>query len=74
MRIAPNIVWLAPLTNLTTRARFRDLEENGSGIAKLVRIDTPKEWPQSGFPLVAAWLRKGHAGPWVVSRLGDEMR
>ena len=54
MRIAPNIVWLAPLTNLTTKARLRDLDEAGFGIAELVLIDTPKGWPQSGFQLVAA--------------------
>ena len=70
MRIAPDIVWLAPLTNLTTKARLRDLEANGFGIAELVKIDTPRGWPQSGFQLVAAHLRKGHAGSWTVSRLG----
>ena len=69
MRIAPNIVWLAPLTNLTTKARLRDLDEAGFGIAELVLIDTPKGWPQSGFQLVAAWLRKGHSGGWSVTRL-----
>ena len=71
MRIAPSIVWLAPLTNLTTRARLRDLDEAGFGIAELVLIDTPKDWPQSGFQLVAAWLRKGHSGGWSVRRLAD---
>ena len=69
MRIAPNIVWLVPLTNLTTRARLSDLDEAGFGIAELVLIDTPKDWPQSGFQLVAAWLRKGHSGGWSVVRL-----
>lgn len=69
MAIAPNIVWLVPLTNLTTKARLRDLDEAGFGIAELVLIDTPKDWPQSGFQLVAAWLRKGHAGGWTVTRL-----
>ena len=69
MKVAPNIVWLAPLTNLTTKARLRDMDEAGFGIAELVLLDTPKEWPQSGFQLVAAWLRKGHEGGWSVSRL-----
>ena len=69
MRIASNIVWLAPLTNLTTKARLRDLDETGFGIAELVLIDTPKDWPQSGFQLVAAWLRNGHSGGWSVVRL-----
>ena len=74
MRIAPNIVWLAPLTNLTTKARLRDLDEAGFGIAELVLIDTPKDWPQSGFQLVAAWLRKEHSGGWSVTRLAEEAR
>lgn len=69
MRLAPNIVWLAPLTNLTTKARLRDLDEAGFGIVELVLLDTPEDWPQSGFQLVAAWLRKGHAGGWAVTRL-----
>jgi hypothetical protein len=69
MRIAPNIVWLAPLTNLTTKARLRDLEAHGFGIAELVRIDTPQGWPQSGFQLVAAWLLRGHVGGCAVTRL-----
>ena len=38
----------------------------------LVLIDTPKGWPQSGFQLVAAWLRKGHSGGWSVTRLVKE--
>ena len=41
---------------------------DGEG-AELVLIDTPKDWPQSGFQLVAAWLRKGHSGGWSVRRL-----
>lgn len=69
MRIAPNIVWLAPLTNLTTKARLRDLDEAGFGIVELVKLETPKDWPQSGFQLVAAWLHQGHAGNWAVTRL-----
>lgn len=67
--LAPNIVWLAPLTNLTTKARLRDLDEAGFGIAELVLLDNPADWPQSGFQLVAAWLRKGHPGSWAVTRL-----
>jgi len=69
MTLAPNIVWLAPIVNLTTKARLRDLHAAGFGIADLVMIDTPKGWPQSGFQLVAAHLKKGHGGGWKVGRL-----
>lgn len=71
MTVAPNIVWLAPMVNLTTKARLRDLDAHGFGIAELVLIDTPRSWPQSGFQLVAAHLRQGHQGGWAVSRLAS---
>lgn len=69
MTLAQNIVWLAPIVNLTTKARLRDLDEHGFGVAELLLIDTPKFWPQSGFQLAAAHLKKGHTGAWQVSRL-----
>lgn len=69
MPTAPNIVWLAPIVNLTTKARLRDLDEGGFGIAELLLIDTPRCWPQSGFQLAAAHIRKGQQEEWKVSRL-----
>jgi len=71
MQVSENIVWLAPLTNLTTKARLRDLEEAGFGIAELLFVDTPKSWPQSGFQIVAAHLKKGYAGHWKVTQLRE---
>lgn len=70
MTITDNIVWLSPIVNMTTKARLRDLDEFGFGIAELLLIDTPKSWPQSGFQLAAVHLRKGYRGAWQVSRLG----
>lgn len=72
MSLAPNIIWLAPIVNLTTKARLRDIEAACFGIAELVMIDTPKGWPQSGFQLVAAHLKKGHRGEWRVGWLDRE--
>uniref|UniRef100_UPI003AA81F31 hypothetical protein n=1 Tax=Thioclava sp. TaxID=1933450 RepID=UPI003AA81F31 len=72
MTISENVVWLAPLTNLTTKARLRDLDQQDYGIAELVLIDTPKGWPQSGFQLVAAHIARGHTGGWMMSRLSDQ--
>ncbi len=69
MTIAHHIVWLAPIANLTTKARLRDLEEHGFGIAELVMLDTPEGWPQSGFQLVVAYIQKGYRGAWQISRL-----
>ncbi|WP_210401946.1 helix-turn-helix transcriptional regulator [Thioclava sp. L04-15] len=72
MRVSENIVWLAPLTNLTTKARLRDIDAAGFGIAELLFVDTPKSWPQSGFQIVAAHLKKGYTGHWRVTQLGTE--
>ena len=69
MALAQNIIWLAPIVALTTKARLRDLDEYVFGIAELLLVDTPKVWPQSGFQLAAAYLKKGHQGAWRVSRL-----
>ncbi|MEX1663610.1 hypothetical protein AB4874_18635 [Thioclava sp. 15-R06ZXC-3] len=72
MTISENVVWLAQLTNLTTKARLRDLDQQDYGIAELVLIDTPKGWPQSGFQFVAAHIARGHTGGWMMSRLSDQ--
>ncbi|MDP4031534.1 MAG: hypothetical protein Q8P60_01540 [Pseudorhodobacter sp.] len=69
MTLAQNIIWLASIVNLATKARLRDLDEYGFGIAELLLIDTPKAWPQSGFQLAAVHLKQGHLEAWQVSRL-----
>ena len=69
MSISQNIVWIAPLTNLITKARLRDLEDQEFGIVELLLLDTPARWPQSGFPLVAAHIAKGYHAGWKVTRL-----
>ncbi|WP_233517189.1 hypothetical protein [Pseudotabrizicola alkalilacus] len=71
MAVAENIVWLAPIVNMTTKARLRDLDEFGFGVAELLLIDTPKSWPQSGFQLAAVHLKKRHHGDWRVLRLAS---
>lgn len=69
MALATNIVWVAPITNLATKARLRDLDHHGFGIAELAFLETPKGWPQSGFQLCAAHIKKGYRGSWQVGQL-----
>ena len=57
-----------PIVNITTKARLRDLNAHGFGIAELVLIDTPRGWPQSGFQLVAAYLQRGQLDVQVMKR------
>jgi len=60
------------MPNITTKARLRDLEQHGFGVAELVWVDTPRDWPQSGFQLVAAHLKRGYSGPWRQSPLSRQ--
>jgi hypothetical protein len=73
MSVSDNIVWLVHMPNITTKARLRDLEEHGFGVAELVWVDTPRGWPQSGFQLVAAHLKRGYSGPWKQSPLNHHV-
>ena len=63
MKLADNIVFLAPVNAWELKARRRDME-----IANFARVETliiptpPKPWPQSGFTLAATWIRRGWKG------------
>jgi len=63
MKISENIVFLAPINHFITKARLRIISENGFGLKEFHLVDTPKEWPQSGFQIAAVLLVKGYKGP-----------
>jgi adenine-specific DNA methylase len=45
-----NIVFLCPLNHIVgLKARVRDMIDSGYTLKKIILIDTPKEFPQSGF-------------------------
>lgn len=72
MTLADDIVLLAPLPNFTTRARLGDIHRAGFTIATLYLLAAPRSWPQSGFQLVAAHIRKGAPQPWsIVDLMSD---
>lgn len=56
MAVAHDVFFLAPIPNLMTKARLRDMKESGFSIQHMWLIDTPKEFPQSGFQLVVAHI------------------
>ena len=72
MGVSDNIVWLVHMPNITTKARLRDLDQHGFGVAELVWVGTPRDWPQSRFQLVAAHLKRGYSGPWKQSPLSHQ--
>lgn len=70
LQLADNVVFLAPLNVWSTKSRIRMITEYGFGMVELMRVPTPKKpWPQSGFALGAAWLRRGWTGAATMSEL-----
>lgn len=69
LRVADNIVTLTTINHcLSLKARLRDIKEAGYYIREVLLVDTPKEFPQSGFQLGAVLLNK-QAGDCKFSNL-----
>lgn len=65
--LSDNIVFLAPITHFTTKARLRDMKAHGYAIREFYGVRTPKNpWPQSGFQLVACHIQKGYKGSIIL--------
>ena len=68
MAISKNIVFLATLTHFCTKARLKDIRDQGFGLKEALLVPTPpKPWPGSGFQLAAVHLQLGWTGPLTFS-------
>lgn len=67
--VADNIVMLFTVNHLWLKARLRDMREAGFGLREIVLMDTPKEFPQSGFQLGAVYIQRGYSGSVGLSKL-----
>lgn len=68
MRLADNIVLLVTVPHIATRARLRDMDQAGFGVASMLRVVQPlPPWPSSGFQLAAIHIRRGAKPmlPWL---------
>ena len=62
MEIADNIVYLITVNHCWTKARIRDLREHNFGIKEIFCVETPKNFPPSGFQYGAVHFQRGWAG------------
>ncbi len=62
MEIADNLYMLFTINHLWTKARLRDIKENGFGIKEICIFETPKTFPQGGFQLGMVHLQKNYKG------------
>ena len=72
MSISNNIYFLFTVNHLWTKARLRDIEENGFGIKEILIFDTPKTFPQSGFQVGMVHLERGYVGVISFNKLKQE--
>ena len=62
LEISDNVVFLVTLNHFTTKKRLRLIKEAGFGFQEIRLIDTPKNFPQSGFQIVWVWLQRNWKG------------
>ena len=56
--VADNVYVLITVNHIFTKARLREMKEAGFGIREICLVDTPKNFPQSGFQLGMIWISK----------------
>lgn len=63
LRVADNVVFLAPVNHFATKRRVTLIREAGFGLKRMLFVPSPIAWPSSGFQLAAVHLQRGWTGP-----------
>ncbi len=58
MNLSTNVIFIAPVNHFFTKARLRDMREKGFEFKEILYIETPKNFPQTGFALGAVHIAK----------------
>jgi hypothetical protein len=69
LKLADDIYFLITINHLWTKARLKEIKNNGFGIKEILIFDTPKEFPQTGFQLGMVHLKKNYKGNIKFSEL-----
>lgn len=69
MQVADNIVFLVTVNHFFTKARIRAMVESDFAFVEVCFVDTPTEFPQSGFQLAAVHIKKGYTGKCLITAL-----
>jgi hypothetical protein len=72
MEVSDNIVFLVTINHIWLKARLRDIENMNFGIKEILLIDTPNEFPQSGFQYGVIHFKKNYIGDIKLSKLRYE--
>lgn len=60
MEISDEIYVLITVNHLWTKARLKDISSHGFGIKEICLVDTPREFPQTGFQLGMIHLSRNY--------------
>ena len=63
LRVADNVLFLAPINHFGTKRRVTLIRDAGFGLKRMLFVPSPIAWPSSGFQLAAVHLQRGWTGP-----------
>jgi hypothetical protein len=67
--VADSVAFLMTVNHAWTRARLRDARDAGFGMRRIILVETPDSFPQSGFQLGMIVYERGWRGPIVMSEI-----
>lgn len=71
MEIADDIYLLITINHVWTKARIRDVRGHGFGIREIFLVDSPPNFPQTGFQLGVVHFQRGWDGDIALSFDGN---
>lgn len=63
LEVADNVAFLVTVNHWWTKARVKLVRDAGFGYKRLILVDTPPEFPATGFQLGMMHVQKGWNGP-----------
>ena len=73
MEIANDVYFLITINHVWTKARIRDIRGHGFGIKEILLVESPKNFPQTGFQLGVVHFQRGWNGDIKLSYDTDNM-
>ena len=74
MEIADDVYYLITVNHVWTKARIRNLREHGFGIREIYLVDTPQNFPQSGFQVGVVHFQRGWNGDIHLTRDSESVK
>ena len=70
--VADNVALLMTVNHAWTKARLRDAKTAGFGLKRIILVNMPASFPQSGFQLGLVVYQRLYRGPILLDEIGGE--